>query len=102
MENTSNNEVVLIGKMILGIHHIQSHNQKACKVRIKVTENDSTNVIPVIFINPDENKLIQCKNKDLSIIGHIETKWNTRIIVDAYKTEDDDSVQFIITNNNSH
>ena len=81
---------------------LESNNQKACKVRIKVTENDSTNVIPVIFINPDEKKLIQCKNKDLSIIGHIETKWNTRIIVDAYKTEDDDSVQCIITNNNSH
>ena len=102
MENVSNNEVVLIGKMISGIHHIQANNQKACKVRIKVTENDSTNVIPVILINPDEKKLIQCKNKELSIIGHIETKWNTRIIVDAYKTKDDDSVQCIITNNNSH
>ena len=102
MNNTSNNEVVLIGTMGSFIQKIQANNQKACKVRIKVTENNSTNVIPVIFINPDEKKLIQCKNKDLSIIGHIETKWNTRIIVDAYKTEDDDSVQCIITNNNSH
>lgn len=102
MNNTSNNEVILIGEMISGIHHIQSNNQKTCKIKIKVNDNDSTNVIPVIFINPDEKKLIQCKNKELSIIGHIETKWNTRIIVDAYKTKDDDSVQCIITNNNSH
>ena len=98
MENTSNNEVVLIGKMLSGIHHIQSHNQKACKVRIQVTENESTNIVPIIFINPDEKKLIQCKNKNLSILGHVETKWNTRIIVDAYKTEDDDSVQCCINN----
>ena len=102
MNNTSNNEVVLIGEMISGIHHIQSNNQKACKIRIKVNDNNSTNVIPIIFINPDEKKLIQCRNKELAILGHIETKWNTRIIVDAFKTEDDDSVQWIITNNSSH
>lgn len=100
MNNTSNNEVVLIGEMISGIHHIQSNNQKACKIRIKVNDNDSTNVIPVIFINPDEKKLIQCRNKELAILGHIENKWNTRIIVDAFKTEDDNSVQCIIKNTN--
>ena len=102
MENTLNNEVVLIGKMVSGIHHIQFHNQKACKVRIQVNENDSTNKISIIFIKPDEKKLIQCKNKELAIIGHIETKWNTRIIADAYKIEDDDTVQCCITSSNSH
>lgn len=98
MNNTSNNEVVLIGTMGSFIQKIQANNQKACKVKMKVIENDSTYNIPVIFINPDEKQLIQCKNKELAIIGHIETKWNTRIIVDAYKTEDDDSVQCIIKN----
>ena len=102
MNNTSNNEVVLIGTMCSFVQKIQSNNQRACKVKMKVTENDSTFNIPVIFINPDEKRLIECKNKELAILGHIETKWNTRIIADAYKTEDDDSVQCIITNNNSH
>ena len=96
MEKVSNNEVILNGKMISGIHHIQSGSHKACKVRIKVSEDNSTNTIPVIFINPNEDQLIKCKNKEISIIGHIETKWNTRIIVDAYKIDDEEDILLMI------
>jgi len=102
MYNTSNNEVILIGTMCSYAQKIQACNHKACKVRIKVTdENNSINIIPVIFLNPDKKKLKECINKTLCIIGHIETKWALRIIVDAYKTEDEDSVQLII-NSSSH
>ena len=90
------NEVLLIGKMISGLHRTQVNNHKACRVLMKVEDNDNCYNVPVVFINPNEENLRQCKNKELSIIGHVETKWGIRIVVDAYKTEDEEDIKLII------
>ena len=63
---------------------------------MKVQNEGISNKIPVIFINPEEAHLKKCRNKELSISGHIETKWGIRIIVDAYKIEDDRDIQMIV------
>ena len=96
MEGQLNNEVLLIGKMISGLYSIQVNNKKAYKVIMKVQNEDKSNNIPVIFINPEEPYLKKCRNKELSISGHIETKWGIRIIVDAYKFEDDKDIQMLV------
>lgn len=92
MEGQLNNEVILIGKVISGLYRIQVNNKKAYRVIMRV-QNDN---IPVIFFNPEEASLKKCRNKELSISGHIETKWGIRIIVDAYKFEDDEDIQMLV------
>ena len=84
-KNTIDNEVVLIGKIIPGIQHLSINNQKACRLKMKINDIYSSNTIPIIFINPDEEELRKCNNKEMAIIGHIEAKWNIRVMVDAYK-----------------
>ena len=96
MEEQLKNEVLLIGKMISGLYKIQANNKKAYRVIMKVQNEGINNNIPVIFINPEESHLKKCRNKELSISGHIETKWGMRIIVDAYKIEDDEDIQMMV------
>ena len=90
MTNTIDNEIVLIGKIIPGIQHLAVNNQKACRLRMKIDDKYSSNTIPIIFINPNEEELKKCKNKEISIIGHVEAKWSIRIIVDSYKIDEED------------
>ena len=89
MTNNLDNEVVLAGKIMTGIQHILINNQKACRLNLKIDDQYLSNTIPLIFINPNEEQLSKCKNKEMSIIGHIEAKWNIRIIVDAYKIDEE-------------
>ena len=90
MQSIIDNEVVLIGKIISGIRHFSVKNKKACELKIKIDEKYLSNTIPIVFIDPNEEQLKKSKNKEISIIGHIEAKWNVRIIVDAYKIEEED------------
>lgn len=96
MENQLSNEVLLIGEMISGLYRIQVNNKKAYRVIMRVQNEGISNNIPVIFINPKESHLKKCRNKELSIYGHIETKCGMRIIVDAYKIEDDKDIQMMV------
>ena len=96
MINSLDNEVVLFGKIMPGIQHLNINNQKACRLKMKISDNYLSNTIPIIFINPNEEQLKKYKNKEMSIIGHIEAKWNIRIMVDAYKVEDEDDIQLMI------
>ena len=89
MTNTIDNELVLIGKIMPGIQHLAVNNKKACSLKMKIDDKYSSNTIPIIFINPNEEELKKCKNKEISIIGHVEAKWSIRIIVDAYKVDDE-------------
>ena len=36
------------------------------------------------------------KNKKIAIIGHVEAKWNIRIIVDAYKAENEEEIKLML------
>lgn len=90
MKNSTDNEVVLIGKVIPGIQHIAYNRKKACQLKIKIDDKYLSNTIPIIFLNPDESELRKFKNKEIAIIGHVEAKWSIRIIVDAYKIADED------------
>lgn len=98
MTNTTDNEVVLIGKIMSGIQHLSFKNQKACRLKMKIDDKYLSNTIPIIFLNPDEELLRRYKNKVLAIIGHIEAKWNINIIVDAYKVEDLEDIQLMLKN----
>lgn len=89
MTNNIDNEIVLIGKIMPGIQHISVNNQKACRLKIKIDDKYLSNTIPLIFMNPNEEQLSKCKNKEISIIGHIEAKWSIRIMVDAYKIDEE-------------
>ena len=95
MEGQLSNEVLLIGKMISGLYRIQVNNKKAYRVIMNVHNEGISNNIPVIFIAPEESHLKKCRNKELSITGHIETKWGMRIIVDTYKIEDDSTIKLL-------
>ena len=90
MKNMTDNEVVLIGKVIPGIQHIAYNRKNACQLKIKIDDKYLSNTIPIIFLNPDESELRKFKNKEIAIIGHVEAKWSIRIIVDAYKIADED------------
>ena len=96
MESTSDNEVVLIGKIMSGIKHISINKHRACRLKMKINDKYLSNSIPIFFINPNEEQLRNCKNKEVAIIGHIEAKWNINIIVDAYKIEDEEQIQLML------
>ena len=89
MTNTLDNEFVLIGKIMPGIQHLSINKQNACRLKIKIDDKYLSNTIPLIFINPNEEQLSNLKNREIAIIGHIEAKWNLKIIVDAYKVNDE-------------
>ena len=90
MKNTTDNEVVLIGKVMPRIQYIAYNRKNACQLKIKIDDKYLSNTIPIIFLNPDESELRKFKNKEIAIIGHVEAKWSIRIIVDAYKIADED------------
>ena len=90
MENLSDNEVVLVGKVIPRIQHIVYNQKNACLLKIKIDDKYISNTIPIILPNPVESELRKFKNKEIAIIGHVEAKWNIRIIVDAYKIANED------------
>ena len=96
MKNMTDNEVVLIGKVIPGIQHIAYNRKNACLLKIKIDDKYLSNTIPIIFLNPDESELRKFKNKEISIIGHVEAKWSIRIIVDAYKIEDSEDIKCML------
>lgn len=96
MTNYLDNEVVLIGKVMSRIQHLSVNKQKACRIKLKIDDKYLSDTIPLIFMNPNEEQLRKCKNKEMSIIGHIEAKWSIRIVVDAYKIADEDDIQLMI------
>ena len=87
MKNTTDNEVILIGKLMSGKQQISFKNQKAYRLKMKIDDKYLSNTIPIIVLNPNEEQFRNCKNKEIAIIGHIEAKWNINIIVDAYKMD---------------
>ena len=96
MQNISDNEVILIGKIMSGIQHLSVNKHKACRLKMKIDDKYLSNTIPIIFFNPNEELLRNYKNKEMTIIGHIEAKWNINIIVDAYKVEDSEEIQLML------
>ena len=90
MKNTTDNEVVLIGKVMPRIQHITYNRKKAYLLKIKIDDRYLSNTVPIIFLNPNESELRKYKNKEIAIIGHVEAKWSIRIIVDAYKIASED------------
>lgn len=102
MEKSLNNELILIGHVVSGLHKVRVNNQDAVKVILKVKDdnnNDISHNIPVVFINPNYYHLNQCRNKDIAISGHIETRFGMRIIVDAYKSEVDGNIMMCLNLN---
>lgn len=96
MINMTDNEIVLKGKIMPGIQQILLKKKKACRLKMKIDDKYLSNTIPIIFLEPNEEKLRNCKNKEMAIIGHIEAKWNINIIVDAYKIEDSEDIQLML------
>ena len=47
MKNTTDNEAVLIGKVIPGIQHIAYNRKNACLLKIKIDDKYLSNTIPI-------------------------------------------------------